>query len=160
MGQLAHFRQQRGLRLGADGRAGLVDLDVMVVFFVDDADVGARLAFDPDKGCFDPQRRQAIAEQLAAAPSGEGQGDARRAERAQHARDVESFAAVINLPRRRTQYRVEGEVGNGQLPVYRRVKGDGVDHTRSLPAEYTYQRAIPTPASAVKATVASRSPRL
>ena len=119
--------EQLGLLLG-DLRAALVDLGLLAGRRVDHRRVGARLLADAHEVAEHGQLRELVDDPRAGRAAREAGGDHRRAERLEHARDVDALAARHRRLLHRAVAAPEPEVRHGERLVDGRVEGDRDDH--------------------------------
>ena len=114
---LADFIQKAGDFVRRDGRSGFVDFDVVLCLRVRDDDVRARFPGDGDEVGGDAEVGEAGREALARRAADEAHRDALDAQRQQHARDVEAFAAPVEAHGCGAGHLVEDDLRHGHRPV-------------------------------------------
>jgi hypothetical protein len=111
-----------------DGRSRLIDLDVMAMIGVDNADIGAGFASDPDKPGLNTQGLEFIIEQFTGFARGKAQGYAGRAQGLEHTGHIEALAAAVHAKLAGPQDRIEGDLFHHQLAIHCRIECNGVNH--------------------------------
>ena len=128
LGQVQELVDEQLDLVRRDLRPALVDLGLLAGRRVDHRRVGARLLADADEVREHAELRELVDDAGAGRAAGQAGGDHRRAERLEHAGDVDALAAGHRRLLHRAVAAAEPEVGHRQGLVDGRVERDGDDH--------------------------------
>ena len=156
LGQVEQLVHEQLDLVRRDLRPALVDLGLLAGRRVDHGRVGARLLADADEVGEHGQLRQLVDDAGAGRPAGQAGGDHGRAERLEHAGDVDALAARHRRLLDRAVAAAEAEVGHRQGLVDGRVERDGDDHA-ALVWRVRRPRVIRARRRAASRTVARRT---
>ena len=158
LGQVEQLVHEQLDLVRRDLRPALVDLGLLAGRRVDHGRVRARLLADPDEVAEHGQLRELVDDAGAGRPAGQAGGDHGRAERLEHAGDVDALAARHRRLLDRPVAAAEPEVGHRQGLVDGRVERDGDDHA-ALVWRGRRRRAEPRAAACASRTVARSTAR-